>query len=53
MHEIASSIEFQMPLLLFVALAGYLLAAKINQSAVIGEILKVYCFSSPSFLKRG
>jgi len=37
--EIASSIEFQMSLLLFVALAGYLLAARINQSAVIGEIL--------------
>src|SRR3989338_4664823 len=36
---IASSIEFQMSLLLFVALAGYLLAARINQSAVIGEIL--------------
>lgn len=34
-----SSIEFQMSLLLFVALAGYLLAARINQSAVIGEIL--------------
>ena len=34
-----SSIEFQMSLLLFVSLAGYLLAARINQSAVIGEIL--------------
>lgn len=32
-------IEFQMSLLLFVALAGYLLASRINQSAVIGEIL--------------
>jgi len=34
-----STIEFQMSLLLFVALAGYLFAARINQSAVIGEIL--------------
>jgi Kef-type K+ transport system membrane component KefB len=39
MEEILSSIEFQMSLLLFVALAGYLLASRINQSAVIGEIL--------------
>lgn len=36
---VMSSIEFQMSLLLFVALAGYLLASRINQSAVIGEIL--------------
>jgi len=36
---LASTIEFQMSLLLFVALGGYLLAARINQSAVIGEIL--------------
>ncbi len=36
---LTSSIEFQMSLLLFVALAGYLLAARINQSAVIGQIL--------------
>ena len=34
-----STIEFQMSLLLFVALAGYLLAARINQSAVVGEII--------------
>jgi Kef-type K+ transport system membrane component KefB len=34
-----SSIEFQMSLLLFVALAGYLIAYRINQSAVIGIIL--------------
>ncbi len=38
-ESLISTIEFQMSLLLFVALAGYLLAAKINQSAVIGEIL--------------
>ena len=31
--------EFQMSLLLFVALAGYLIASRINQSAVIGLIL--------------
>jgi Kef-type K+ transport system membrane component KefB len=37
--EILSSIEFQMALLLFIALAGYLLATRINQSAVVGEIL--------------
>ena len=37
--ELGSSIEFQMSLLLFVALGGYLLASRINQSAVIGEIL--------------
>ena len=37
--SVASGIEFQMSLLLFVALLGYLLASRINQSAVIGEIL--------------
>ncbi len=39
MEELVSSIEFQMSLLLFVALGGYLLASRINQSVVIGEIL--------------
>jgi Kef-type K+ transport system membrane component KefB len=38
-EQIASSIEFQLSLLLFVALAGYLIASKINQSAIIWEIL--------------
>ncbi len=33
------TVEFQMSLLLFVALAGYLMAAQVNQSAVIGSIL--------------
>jgi Kef-type K+ transport system membrane component KefB len=33
------SIEFQMSLLMFVALAGYLIAYRINQSAVVGIIL--------------
>ena len=32
-------VELQMTLLLFFALAGYLLASRINQSAVVGEIL--------------
>jgi len=31
-ETLVSSIEFQMSLLLFVALAGYLLAARINQT---------------------
>ena len=38
-NEILSTIEFQMSLLLFVSLLGYILASRINQSAVIGEIL--------------
>jgi Kef-type K+ transport system membrane component KefB len=38
-HAILSSAEFQMSLLLFVALAGYLIAYRINQSAVVGIIL--------------
>ena len=49
MHAFTSTIEFQMSLLLFVALAGYLLAAWINQSAVIGEILAGLLIG-PSFL---
>ena len=32
-------IEFQMSFLLFIALAGYLVASRVNQSAVIGEIV--------------
>lgn len=47
--ELAQSIEFQMCLLLFVALAGYLLAARIAQPAVVGEIL-VGLVIGPSFL---
>ncbi len=39
MTGIFGLIEFQMSFLLFIALAGYLLASRINQSAVIGEIL--------------
>ena len=41
LEELVSTIEFQMSLLLFVALGGYLLATRIHQSAVIGEILVV------------
>ncbi|WFN36178.1 cation:proton antiporter [Methanomicrobium antiquum] len=43
------SIELQMSLLLFVALGGYLLASRINQSAVVGEIL-IGLIVGPSFL---
>ncbi len=49
MEPILSSIEFQMSLLLFMALAGYLLASRINQSAVIGEII-VGLIIGPSLL---
>ncbi len=38
-EEILSSSDFQMTLLLVVALAGYLIAYRINQSAVVGIIL--------------
>lgn len=48
-QDIAMSIEFQMSLLLFISLSGYLLASKINQSAVIGEIL-VGLLVGPSLL---
>jgi len=37
--DVLKLVEFQMSLLLFVALAGYLLASRINQSTVVGEIL--------------
>jgi len=49
--ELVSTIEFQMSLLLFVALAGYLIASRINQSAVIGEIL-VGIIIGPSLQSR-
>jgi Kef-type K+ transport system membrane component KefB len=39
MESLLASPEFQMSLLLFVALGGYLIASRINQSAVIGLIL--------------
>jgi len=39
MGDFVHLIEFQMSFLLFIALAGYLLAARVNQSAVTGEIL--------------
>lgn len=37
--SILNGIEFQMSLLMFVALAGYLIAHRVNQSAVVGIIL--------------
>jgi Kef-type K+ transport system membrane component KefB len=39
MESITGNVAFQMSLLLFAALAGYILALRINQAAVIGEIL--------------
>jgi len=39
LSDLVGTIEFQMCLLLFVALGGYLLATRIHQSAVVGEIL--------------
>jgi Kef-type K+ transport system membrane component KefB len=49
MDNLFTSPEFQMSLLLFVALGGYLIASRINQSAVIGLIL-VGLVVGPSFL---
>jgi Kef-type K+ transport system membrane component KefB len=49
MENLFISPEFQMSLLLFVALGGYLVASRINQSAVVGLIL-VGLFVGPSFL---
>jgi Kef-type K+ transport system membrane component KefB len=49
MDLLYSSPEFQMSLLLFVALGGYLIASRINQSAVVGLIL-VGLLVGPSFL---
>ena len=39
MEHLATTIEFQMSLLLFVSLTGYLLASRIGQPAVVGIIL--------------
>ncbi len=39
MESILSNTEMQMSLLMFVALGGYLIAHRINQSAVVGIIL--------------
>lgn len=47
---IISSLEFQTSVLLFVALAGYLVSSKLRQSAVIGQIL-VGILLGPSLLK--
>jgi len=48
-NGILSTPEFQMSLLLFVSLAGYLIAYRINQSAVVGIILAGILIG-PSFL---
>jgi Kef-type K+ transport system membrane component KefB len=39
MADVLHLVEFQMSFLLFVALAGYLLASRVNQSVVVAEIL--------------
>ena len=39
LEGVVNTIEFQLSLLLFVSLAGYLIASKINQAAVVWEIL--------------
>ena len=39
LEGVVNTIEFQLSLLLFVSLAGYLIASKINQSAIVWEIL--------------
>lgn len=38
-HGLIESIEFQMSLLLFMALGGYLLSNRVGQPAVVGVIL--------------
>ncbi len=48
-EQLNLTVEFQMSLLLFVALAGYLMAAQVNQSAVIGSIVAGLIIG-PSFL---
>lgn len=39
MHDILSTTEFQVTLMLFAALAGYLISARLKQPAVVGVIL--------------
>lgn len=39
MHELSTSIELQMSLLLLFALLGYLLSSRIGQPAVVGQII--------------
>ncbi len=40
-ESILNNIEFQMSLLMFVALAGYLIAYRINQSAVVVYLVQM------------
>jgi Kef-type K+ transport system membrane component KefB len=49
LENFTNAIEFQMSLLLFVALLGYYLASRINQSVVVGEII-VGMLIGPSLL---
>jgi len=49
-EEILASTAFQMSLLMFVALAGYLIAYRVNQSAVVG-IIVMGILVGPSLLK--
>jgi len=49
MFGFETTIEFQMSLLLFVSLLGYIIASRINQSIVVGEII-VGLIIGPSLL---
>ncbi len=48
-ESILTSVEFEISLLLFISLAGYLIAARFNQSAVVGAII-LGLIAGPSFL---
>ena len=48
-ESILTSIEFEISLLLFISLAGYLIASRFNQSAVVGAIV-LGLIAGPSFL---
>ena len=48
-ESILTSVEFEISLLLFIALAGYLIASRFNQSAVVGAIV-LGLIAGPSFL---
>ena len=53
MDHIATGIEFQMSLLLFVSLAGYLLASRIGQPAVVDDVLAFLALSVMQQSVRG
>ena len=48
-ESILTSVEFEISLLLFISLAGYLIASRFNQSAVVGAII-LGLIAGPSFL---